>query len=315
MRRMDRYNNDNSANTSSRRDKNEELYKEVNSNVKYTSISDVSNANAYDITNKNLSNTTSREDYHKLKEYSNLNIETKEKKQLDDFNYLYKDKENKIYDINTVIEEARKNRKEEDESESKRKLANTNYNILASLNKEELEKYRQEKKERIIPPDETEIREIIDTITSKTLAGDISKETSINLLSDLMATQALDRVAAQVSEENTDFEIKESKYKTEKEDVEEVIEKEKSKEVLKKEDLEQLKKKSKEEVDNTEENMMDKADTDFYTRSMDLSDKDFSMSEDFDEEPMPLVSKIILFLIVVLILAAAGFYIYTHYFK
>ena len=38
------------------------------------------------------------------------------------------------------------------------------------------------------------IRELIDTIASKTLAGEIDKATSVNLLSDLMATNLLDKV-------------------------------------------------------------------------------------------------------------------------
>lgn len=305
MRRMDRYNNDNLANTSSRRDKNEELYKEVNSNVKYTNITDVAHANAYDISDTEISSKTSREDYHKLKDYAEITTELKEKKQLDEFNYLYKDKENKIYDINTVMEEARKNRVSSDE-ESKRKLQNTNYNILAGLNKEELEKYRKEKEMRIVPPDEGELREILDTITSKTLAGDISKETSINLLSDLMATQALDRVAAQASEESAEMDLTEAKYQTIADD----------KDKLNSEDLKEIEEKKNEEAVTEETNdIMKKADTDFYTRSMDLSDKDFSMADDFDDKPMPVVLKVLIVLVVLAIVVAGGFYIYMHYFK
>ena len=306
MRRMDRYNNENLANTSSRRDKNEELYKEVNSNVKYTNITDVAHANAYDISDRNISSTTSREDYHKLKDYADITAELKEKKQLDEFNHLYKDKENKIYDINTVMEEARKNRVETEE-EAKRKLQNTNYNILAGLNKEELEKYRKEKEERFIPPDEGELREIIDTITSKTLAGDISKETSINLLSDLMATQALDRVAAQAQEESGELDITESKYQT-------ISDNDKDK--LSSDDLKEIEeKKETEEVTEETNDIMKKADTDFYTRSMDLSDKDFTMSDEFDDKPMPVLLKVLIILVVIAILVAGGFYIYVHYFK
>ena len=84
------------------------------------------------------------------------------------FTDLVFNKEKKIYDINSVLEEARKNRKETDELEAKRKLKNTSYNILADLNKEELEKYREEKKLRSLENHEvtSELREIIDTITT-----------------------------------------------------------------------------------------------------------------------------------------------------
>ena len=52
------------------------------------------------------------------------------------------------------LEEARKNRDEQDEKESKRKLKNKAYNILADINKGELEKYREEKRKRILTPEE-----------------------------------------------------------------------------------------------------------------------------------------------------------------
>ena len=160
---------------------------------------------------------------------------------------------------------------------------------------------------RIVPPDEGELREILDTITSKTLAGDISKETSINLLSDLMATQALDRVAAQASEESAELDLTESKYQTIADD----------KDKLNSEDLKEIEEKKNEEpVTEETDDFMKKADTDFYTRSMDLSDKDFSMADDFDDkQSMPVVLKILIILVVLAIIVAGGFYIYMHYFK
>src|SRR5699024_4138565 len=122
--------------------------------------------------------------------------------------YIYQDHENKVYDINSVLAEAKKNRVQKDELEAKRKLKNTNYNILASLNPEELEKYRKEKVERT-RPDTDGIRNLIDTITSKTLAGEIDQATSVDLLSDLMATNIMDRVEKPVPDEKE--EVKEEK--------------------------------------------------------------------------------------------------------
>ena len=179
MRRMDRYQKN--TTTVTRRDRNEELYKELNSDIKYANVTDVTNTNAYEITNNR---NRTREDYHKLKEYNMIKEEPKEKRELQEFNYINKTKENKVYDINTIIEETKKNRKKKEELEEKKKYLKDTYNILSKDNKAELEKYRKEKEERIKAPNESEIREIIDTIASKTLAGDISKETSVNLLSD-----------------------------------------------------------------------------------------------------------------------------------
>ena len=194
MRRMDRY-NDASEEHERRLNKNQELYNNVGTNTRYTNITDVANINAIDITNTNKEYKT-REDYQKMKKYNSDMPTPKVKKDLEDFNSLYNKKEVRVYDINNVLEEARKNR-EEDAAEEKRKLKNNSYNILANMNKEELEKYRQEKKDRLTK-DEDELRGLLDTIASKTLAGEI--EAASDLLSDLMATNVLDRVEGKKEE-------------------------------------------------------------------------------------------------------------------
>ena len=301
MRRMDRYNNNTTSAT--RRDRNEELYRELNSDIKYANVTDVTNTNAYEITNKK---NRTREDYHKLKEYNMIKEEPREKKELQEFNYINKNKENKVYDINTIIEETKKNRQKKEELEEKKKYLKDTYNILSKDNKAELEKYRKEKEERIKAPNESEIREIIDTIASKTLAGDISKETSVNLLSDLMATQALDRVAAQASEKENNLEETVSKYKVELEEEKPNTEK------LSAKDIKKVREKAN---DIKEVSIMDKADDSFYTRSMDLSDKDFSLSDEFVEKSMPLGIKILIALVIIVIIAVAVVYAYMTYFK
>ncbi len=302
MRRMDRYSKN--TTTATRRDRNEELYRELNSDIKYANVTDVTNTNAYEITNKK---NRTREDYHKLKEYNMIKEEPREKKELQEFNYINKTKENKIYDINTIIEETKKNRQKKEELEEKKKYLKDTYNILSKDNKAELEKYRKEKEERIKAPNESEIREIIDTIASKTLAGDISKETSVNLLSDLMATQALDRVAAQASEKENNIEETVSKYKVELEEEEKP-----NTEKLSAKDIKKVREKA-----NTKKeiSIMDKADDSFYTRSMDLSDKDFSLSDEFVEKSMPLGIKILIALVIIVIIAVAVVYAYMTYFK
>jgi hypothetical protein len=52
-----------------------------------------------------------------------------------------------------------------------------------------------------------------------------------------------------------------------------------------------------------------KKDEDFYTRSMDLSDKDF-VFDDFGEKGLPLVVKILLVIIILAIIALAGYFIF-----
>lgn len=299
MRRMDRYKEDD--NQISRYKRNQDLYQNYSTNTIYTNISDITNDNAYEISN-NVNNSNSyrtREAYQQMQRYQDTGNIPRTKKELEDFNYLYPKKDNKIYDINSVLEEARKNRQEKDEREEKRKLKNNEYNILSGMNIQELEKYREEKKKRLTTSEE-EIRELIDTIASKTLAGEIDKATSVNLLSDLMATSIMDKVEA-----SSDLpEIQKEESKEEKTDSIEQIE-----ETSITEEIEKEKQENEENNDKTEEK-----DLDFYTRSMDLSEKDFNLSDDFKESSLPIGVKILIALIIIAIIIITGYFIYKRFF-
>jgi len=257
----------------SRSDKNQQLYQNLGKNTKYTSFTDISQVNAVDLDAATKSYRT-REGYHQIKDYGEIIEQPKVKRELDDFNYLYQDHENRVYDINSVLKSAKEHREEKDELEKKRKLKNTNYNILASLDPEELEKYRASKQKHN-SPDPDELKELIDTITSKTLKGEIDKETSVDLLSDLMATKTTD----QVKLEDLDL----------------------SRDIVDKDPIE----KAKEEVKNSELDDMDKS---FYTRSMDLSDKDFGLDDEI-EKHIPTLIKVVLVVILLAILAVAVYFI------
>ncbi len=310
MRRMDRYNEE-SNNRPNRYEKNQELYQDIATNQKYTNITDVTNANAFEINNSNRS-YTSRESYQQMKKYQNVEPVPRVKKELEDFNRLLKNDEKKVYDINSVLEEARKNRQEQDKLESKRKLKNTSYNILADLNQEELEKYREEKKKKIMTPEEEEFTDLINTIASKTLAGEIDKATSINLLSDLMATSVMDKVEDKSSlglEEDIEKEKQEKEELEDKEDSEE--KKDKTEDLsLSKEKLEEIAQKKDEIEKNTQK--LTGADNDFYTRSMDLSDEDFEMDDEFKDTGMPLILKIIIVVLIIALIAVAAYFIYQR---
>lgn len=277
--RMDRY-KENSVDTFSRSKKNKKLYSSLDDNPRYTTISDVRNANIYSLDPEKEQYKT-REGYQKIKDYGDI-VPKKPaiKKELDDINYLYQERGNKIYDINSVIEEAKKNR-DVDINEEKRKISDEKYRIT----KDEIEKYRNEKLNRT-QPDKEAMKELINTITSKTLSGELDQATSVDLLSDLMATTEMDRV-------------------------------DKSSEILDEEDLAKVK----DEMDNymyTEEDTetdihLKNMDNSFYTKSMDLSDKDFFSGEDEDEEEdnhsVPSILKLFLLVILAALLAVLVYFI------
>ena len=315
MRRMDRYKDEDTTEVSRRNRKNQELYQTIGTNTRYTNFTDVTNANAYDISKKE--NTSTREGYQRMKQYnSSYDFAPKERKELDDYNRLMSNNEHKIYDINSVLENARKNKEEVDELDEKRKLQNTSYNILSKSNKKELEAYRKERQERIKKDQEAGIKSIID----KTMAGEINQETTVDLLSDLMATNIMDAIEQPEREfdEQEDLDpvdklMLEAAKKEEKEEkpvIEPVPPEEQtlSKEVLNKDQVEEVKKIKEKNKKTKEEGIMKDADKDFYTRSMDLSDEDF-MSDDFQETKLPLWVKLLILILMIAIAAVAGYYI------
>lgn len=255
----------------SRSARNKELYERLNDNT-YTTYTNVKETNAIvlDAASKNY---RTREGYQKIKEYSDLIPQPKMKQKLDDLNNLYQDNENKVYDINSVIEEAKKNRVDKDELEEKRRLKNENYNILTSIDEKKLEEFRANRN-KVIRADQEEIKSLINTITTKAINGELDKETSVNLLSDLMATQALDRVEAMGEDEQET-------------QVEEKVEQ--RQDILSESDLKLVEEKKEEfEATNQDTNhnkvIFKDMDQSFYTRSMDLSDKDFDLKGVEDED-------------------------------
>ncbi len=169
--RSNRYEENNTKLT--RVEKNKHLYDDTN--VKIEPIEGYENGSKIDLSILGSSNTT-RSDYQKIKEYKNIFREEKQDKK-----EVKKDEKEKNFDINAVLEEAKKNR-EEDDLEKKRKLNSEEYNVLSNLNKKYLHK------KDFTSEDGEELKELIDTITSKTLVDDIKKEEDKELLSDLLAT-------------------------------------------------------------------------------------------------------------------------------
>ena len=159
--------------------------------------------------------------------------------------------------------------------ESKRKLKNDDYNVLSDLNKKYLSNDTKEK-------DEYEgLEELINTITSKTLAADIKKEESKDdgdLLGDLVAT-------------SVDLQVK----------APENYEGETTNSIAVKIDAD--------EDDDDDDDKKSKMDDSFYTRSMDLSEEDFNFDEK-KERRADIRKGILIFLIVVVLLAIIGVVVY-----
>ena len=286
MGRMERYDNSNRSTVRSRTEKNQDLYNDLGRLEKYTTLTDVSKIEAVEL-NAAKKNYRTREGYHSLKDYD-IDIEKpKERKELDEFNFLYND-EHKTYDINKVLEEAKELR-ERDSLEKKRKLHNEKYNILES-SEEDLEKFKEETKLRHKPiENEEELEELIHTITSKELREEIDKkevESNDNnsLLSDLMATNVNEEVLKPIATKIEDSKVEEDTKKLDK-------------------------------VKEKTMSLKDEIDKSFYTKSLDLSEEDFISDEEEEIKPSKFIGflKFLFSLILILAVGFGVYYVITNF--
>ena len=186
--------------------KNNYLYEEINSKIGYEEIVNFDSQAKIDLTN--LASNPNREEYQKLKDYKEF-LSPKQEYEIE-----YKEEEKKNYDINSILEEAKKNRIKFDELERKRKLRENDYVTVADINE-------KEKKASTKDVDEKELTDLINTITSHNLLDEIKKaeeetEQEGELLSDLIATNVdlklEEGIASEFMEVSTERKVDDSFY-------------------------------------------------------------------------------------------------------
>ena len=286
MGRMDRYDNSHKPGVRRKKKKNHDLYTDLGNLEKYTMLTDVSKIEAVEL-DAAKKNYRTREGYHSLKDYDiNIEEKPKERKELDEFNFLYNN-EHKTYDINRVLEEAKELR-EKDNLERKRKLHNEKYNILES-SEEDLEKFKEETKLRHKPiENEEELEELIHTITSKELREEIDKSESDDntntLLGDLMATNVNEEVLKPIATKIEDNKVEDNTKKIDK-------------------------------VKEKTMSLKDQIDKSFYTKSLDLSEEDFESDDEVVVKPSKILGflKVILSLILILAVGFGVYYVITNF--
>ena len=291
--RMERYTNNQDNRPTSRLERNKKVYEDLYTNVGYTqftkldsNVVDLSSSSSFD------EQTGRREQYQRNREVSPF-ISTTESFTMTDNHYeeeLDSFDNEKVYDINEVLKEAKKNREHPDELEKRRKLRTTEYNILAELNSEKIKEYKEKKKEVLTEEEEEQLEELIHTITSNTMRQDINQQ----LLNDLMPTNMDETVI----DENMSAELSDKIQK-------DMLSEETS--FPKTDDNDEQK---------TEAITLDES---FYTKSMDLSKQDLE-SDDSEEELFddvaPKRSKIVkifivlaMLVILIVILIIAYYYV------
>ena len=250
-----------------RANKNKFLYDEVNNKIGYEEIDTLEMYDGIELDCDSPIKT--REEYQRMKD------ETRKEKDVVDVTEEFE--ESKVYDINSILEEAKKKRVIPDELEKKRKLQNVEYSILNDLNQKYINK-----KEKLDEELEKEgIRELIDTITSKNLSSDLKElkdleeDSDDDLMSDLLATNTMNAIEGISLEEDIakDILIKETvKYDDDEND--EIVE---------------------------EDGRLVNS---FYTRSMDLSEHDFEIRDEIIEENKDKRKILILVILIILVVIA-----------
>lgn len=275
--RMEKYNEYVPKPRTNRTNKNKDLYDDFYTNSSYYDQRG-SIDNAYEIDSSY--SYDSRTDYQRVKDYRQL-LKPKEINSKEELKKYLNTGEDKDYNLSDVLEKARKNREVEDQvAERKRKIRNNEYNIFEGATLEDLKKRKEE-----IDKEKNEIEELINTISSKTLKEDIEKEASKDLLSDLMTDDDEDKVSNDNTFEDTN--------------INQTITSSVSKLIL---DKEEERKKDSEISD---------IDRSFYTKSMDLSDEDFEVIDEFGEivEKKHTALKVFLLLILLVVIAIAVYLI------
>ena len=289
--RMERYSNP-TRSVSSRTAKNQQLYKELYSNKTYTEFMDIDHDNVVELNSSNeILNNTRRSSLSRSKmAYASISSPIQRRSDLginSSYQKVLEEDKEKSYNINDIMEMARKNRTDLDEEEKKRKIRSAEYSILTDLSQEKLKEYQERKEKGLSKDEEENLEELIHTITSNGLRKKIDDQ----LLTDLLADEDSDTfVSKKMLDEIENGSNDESAFET------------------------------KEQIENTSD-LEKKLDSSFYTRSMDLkkedllvptkdnSEDDYLSFEDEKEGPLKVIVTIVLVLIV---LAIVGYVFYKY---
>lgn len=287
--RMDRYNQV-SRDISSRTTKNQQLYKELYSNKTYTEFTNIDKDNVIEL------NTNIKEPMNRRSNISRTRMFYEDIKNKDNsreslgmnssYQRILEDSMEKSYNINDILELAKKNRTSLNEEEKQRKIKSAEYNILSDLSQEKLREYHEKKEKGITRDEEENIEELIHTITSNSLRKKIDDQ----LLDDLLPQNESDTLISKTLLE----EIENGRV----DDIEDD---------------------TKDQTSTTAE--LEKGlDKSFYTRSMDLKKEDLIVSEDedsadtsFEEEKEGPLRVIVGILLILIVLGIVGFIFYKYF--
>lgn len=312
--RMDRYNKPKEPGSKSRIARHHSLYDDFSQNARYTEYTNVDNGIPIDLSGIKKE-PKNREDYQRSKDVEMLLEHVTDTS--DSFSSILNREPNKVYDINSVLAEAKKNRSQTDDLEQKRKLRNESLNILTSIDKreeEERKKPPKRKEDSGLDEDESKnLEELIHTIYDAAMTQKIKTEEEKENKPEKETEDAQQEVVVANKEEHTPV-IGDKQDASLLSDLmpssntETVLTGEISKEVI-----EEISKSetTEEKTETSDTRFKDKnVDQSFYTRSMDLSDADFTEEDDSFVEKKSSVWLFIKILLVIILVVGIGILIF-----
>lgn len=182
--------------------------------------------------------------------------------------------ETKEYDINVILNKAREGKEENYSEERNKKLRNTQFDILSSLNLDEEEEKKETESHSIREENASELQELINTISinEKTIKDIQNGDDPLSLFEDLKGSDHTQTLKGLKDNEDLIEQTKETIFET---------------------------------VDKNEDEKTTSLDKSFFTKSTNFKKEDFEDFSDIEDGKSSIFVKIIIALLIIAFIAGA----------
>lgn len=268
--RTDKYYEEDIKSVPSRTSRNQELYKEI-SKTELNNYEVRSNATIIGDNKGNI-------DVEKIKSILDTHYKDAPKRKsikLENIEETVKPvEETKEYDINVILNKAREDKEENYSEERNKKLRNTQFDILSSLNLDEEEEKKETESRSIKEENASELQELINTISinEKAIKDIQNGDDPLSLFEDLKGSDHTQTLKGLKDNEDLIEQTKETIFET---------------------------------VDKNEDEKTTSLDKSFFTKSTNFKKEDFEDFSDIEDGKSSVFVKIIIALLIIAFIAGA----------
>lgn len=268
--RTDKYYEEDIKSVPSRTSRNQELYKEI-SKTELNNYEVRSNATIIGDNKGNI-------DVEKIKSILDTHYKDAPKRKsikLENIEETVKPvEETKEYDINVILNKAREDKEENYSEERNKKLRNTQFDILSSLNLDEEEEKKETESRSIKEENASELQELINTISinEKAIKDIQNGDDPLSLFEDLKGSDHTQTLKGLKDNEDLIEQTKETIFET---------------------------------VDKNEDEKTTSLDKSFFTKSTNFKKEDFEDFSDIEDGKSSVFVKIIIALLIIVFIAGA----------